>query len=345
MKPIAFGTRALLILLLVVLAVPALAQRQARQADNGERVVTAYPLDPTPPGRMDIGLADMLVVQVADLAAIVGADNTSCPGLRLVMNGVAFDSPLPHRCDLKGNRVLFNLDLLDRTGKAWTDLLAARKRHLAAVDVSLYLEGKGTLRTDARGLTIILMNQIYGLWALAGYVLVVIFFLILARRTQMLRDSGPKSKTLRPYSLARVQTAWWTLLVLGAFLLISLMTGTTVSIPGSILGLMGIAAGTFLGAELVDSNPKSNAEGAADAEAAPAAPAASEGFVRDILSDGSGVAFHRFQMVIWAVALGILFMVKVGDNLAMPEFDTTLLGLMGISNGTYLGMKMGENGK
>jgi hypothetical protein len=32
--------------------------------------------------------------------------------------------------------------------------------------------------------------------------------------------------------------------------------------------------------------------------------------------------------------------VKVAVNLVMPEFDATLLGLMGISNGTYIGFKL-----
>lgn len=30
----------------------------------------------------------------------------------------------------------------------------------------------------------------------------------------------------------------------------------------------------------------------------------------------------------------------VGSSLAMPDFDSTLLALMGISNGTYLGFKL-----
>ena len=48
----------------------------------------------------------------------------------------------------------------------------------------------------------------------------------------------------------------------------------------------------------------------------------------------------------WAGAKGslwlfaVIFVVKVCTNLGMPEFNTTLLGLMGISNGTYLGFKL-----
>ena len=68
----------------------------------------------------------------------------------------------------------------------------------------------------------------------------------------------------------------------------------------------------------------------------------SEHFLQDILSDANGVSFHRFQMLAWTVVLGIIFVGQVYRALAMPEFSTTLLSLMGISAGTYLGLKIPE---
>lgn len=59
-------------------------------------------------------------------------------------------------------------------------------------------------------------------------------------------------------------------------------------------------------------------------------------FPIDILSDAHGVNFHRFQMVVWTLVLGIIFIHEVLSRLSMPEFSTTLLTLMGISSGTYL---------
>lgn len=67
-----------------------------------------------------------------------------------------------------------------------------------------------------------------------------------------------------------------------------------------------------------------------------------EKFRIDILSDAHGVNFHRFQMVVWTVVLGLVFIHEVLSRLAMPEFSTTLLTLMGISNGTYLLGKTSE---
>ena len=71
-------------------------------------------------------------------------------------------------------------------------------------------------------------------------------------------------------------------------------------------------------------------------------PTASAGFLRDILSDSSGYSFHRFQIFAWTIVLGIIFVSSVYNNLTMPEFSTTLLGLMGLSAGTYIGFKFPE---
>ena len=72
------------------------------------------------------------------------------------------------------------------------------------------------------------------------------------------------------------------------------------------------------------------------------APTPSAGFLRDILSDGSGYSFHRFQIFAWTIVLGIIFISSVYNNLTMPEFSSTLLGLMGLSAGTYIGFKFPE---
>jgi hypothetical protein len=76
--------------------------------------------------------------------------------------------------------------------------------------------------------------------------------------------------------------------------------------------------------------------------AADRAPTTSSGFLRDILSDGSGYSFHRFQIFAWTIVLGIIFVSSVYNNLTMPEFSPTLLGLMGLSAGTYIGFKFPE---
>jgi hypothetical protein len=71
-------------------------------------------------------------------------------------------------------------------------------------------------------------------------------------------------------------------------------------------------------------------------------PPSSKG-ITDVLKDGEGISFHRFQIAVWTVVLGLVFIRSVLLQLVMPDFDTTLLGLMGISSGTYIGFKFPES--
>lgn len=69
----------------------------------------------------------------------------------------------------------------------------------------------------------------------------------------------------------------------------------------------------------------------------------SRGFLNDLLSDqhgGGETGFHRIQMLVWTLILGVIFIYSVWETLAMPVFSTTLLELQGISAGVYLGFKI-----
>jgi len=68
----------------------------------------------------------------------------------------------------------------------------------------------------------------------------------------------------------------------------------------------------------------------------------SHGFLYDLLTDGQGYSFHRFQIFAWTLILGIIFVASVYEGLHMPEFNSTLLGLMGLSAGTYVSLKFPE---
>jgi len=69
---------------------------------------------------------------------------------------------------------------------------------------------------------------------------------------------------------------------------------------------------------------------------------ACENFWKDILSDANGVSLYRLQIAVWTIVLGIIFVHDVWNRLAMPEFSSTLLSLMGVSSGTYIGFKFPE---
>lgn len=74
-----------------------------------------------------------------------------------------------------------------------------------------------------------------------------------------------------------------------------------------------------------------------------------KGTMYDLLTETSAgkgvVSFHRFQIFVWTIVLGIMFVANVYNQLAMPQFSATLLGLLGISAGTYVGFKIPENSK
>ena len=63
--------------------------------------------------------------------------------------------------------------------------------------------------------------------------------------------------------------------------------------------------------------------------------------MRDLMSDDRGVvALDRLQVVVWTLVLGGIFLTSVLWDLTMPEFSATMLALMGISSGTYIGFKL-----
>ena len=72
------------------------------------------------------------------------------------------------------------------------------------------------------------------------------------------------------------------------------------------------------------------------------APPLDQVWYRDLLSDENGVSFHRLQIAVWTVVFVVIFARAVWRDFAMPEFDATTLGLMGISSGTYIGFKFPE---
>jgi hypothetical protein len=71
-------------------------------------------------------------------------------------------------------------------------------------------------------------------------------------------------------------------------------------------------------------------------------PFLTEGWFKDLTTDLNGTAIHRLQVFCWTWVLGAVFVVEVIQNLKMPEFNSTLLTLMGISSAGYVGFKYPE---
>ena len=355
-------------------------------------------------GHLELGYDIRLAMSGLDAWIAAGHDAT-----RLVpyLNGRALRGNYPTEVHASLGHLHFELQILPANRGVWIDLLGAPDATDRPVTLSVGLENQSPFDTALTGesspvLTVI--SPTYG-WLSLG-VVVALFggFVWLARRTDIIRDSGPAPAgpgQRKPYNLGRTQMAFWFFLTFGAYAVIWLITDAIDTITPSLLGLMGISASTALGEVLIDSNKDSaaaNRLGASAAEkqaletgvaemqsqlatlvakpaptsddagaranlnrqlheprtrlnllnqqvralAPSASPGVSKGFLQDLLSDGAGYSFHRFQIFGWTVALGGVFISNVYNQLTMPEFSATLLGLMGMSSGTYIGFKFPE---
>jgi hypothetical protein len=67
------------------------------------------------------------------------------------------------------------------------------------------------------------------------------------------------------------------------------------------------------------------------------------GFWSDLFSNEGGAGMHRVQFGLWTLVLMIVFVYEVFQKVSMPDFDKTLLALMGVSSGVYAGLKIPED--
>jgi hypothetical protein len=191
------------------------------------------------------------------------------------------------------------------------------------------------------------------------FVLLCVELLLFGWRSNMLRDGNGAAKP--PFSLAKHQMAVWFVVVVGAYLFVMMTTGAAAATSATALILIGISGATGLTAIAMDTGKRDAAmakkatlleekatvtdptrRAAIDAELLALEPAASKGWLKDLLSDENGVSFHRLQIAVWTIVLVGTFVVAVWRTFAMPDFDATTLGLMGISSGMYLGFKFPE---
>jgi hypothetical protein len=341
-------------------------------------------------------------IVVDDLTKLIPSSNTS--KLVVYLDGLPLrDTPVTLVGD---GQLACQFHQTENSKATWSELLGRANRTTGEYELSVGLEN-GPLLPGYK----FALEVVPPVWLTFYAMLLTVFvglFVWMARSSNIMRDSVtlPATANVRkPYSLARFQMAVWFFLVFAAFLFIWMITGQYDSITPEVLGLMGIASGTALGAAVIDDNKnltaanniadmrprcdglwvemdtlktkveqltaKVGSETPADpkdldllnqAKAELATKTAlweqlvlkmkdtdsrksgstTIGFLDDLLSDANGYSFHRFQILAWTVVLSILFVRSVWAELAMPKFDPTLLALMGVSAGTFLGFKFPE---
>lgn len=368
----------------------------------------ATPLPPRVSAVVDghLELDDLIQIEVEHLQEWMSNPANDPKKLVPFINGRAIRGNYPEEIHSSRNHLMFHLELTPDTKDVWNDLLGAPQGLLRPVAFTVGVEDKPPFDSafdQSHRLPLTVISPKYGVIALLLVLFTLILFFWLARTTNIIRETGTSTVPgkLRPYNLGRTQMAFWFFLIYMSYLVIWLITNALDTITPSLLGLMGISAGTALGEAMIDSG-KDTAQTnqlqeltaekqtleqsitglqsqidnlnalteptASDLDnrvglnkqvqdsrtrlaqineqiqglARPASASVSSGFLRDILSDSSGYSFHRFQIFAWTIVLGIIFVSAVYNNLNMPEFSPTLLGLMGLSSGTYIGFKFPE---
>lgn len=290
------------------------------------------------------------------------------------------------------NRTMINPQMWQSIrGRSEADPLGVRQVHLSFGNSGLINSQLGTQKVEF----VLLQRKSILLWSAIAFSL-LLFFIILSIKSNILRDGRIAAGATRPpMSLARTQMAIWLFLVMITYVWIWLITDELNTVTPSVLGLMGISAGTYLSAAAIDQNrstqspmlrtlteqvdslrlsineldqQQTDVDGleSAEVEAIGAARESllarkaqlektittlrasgtkvkgQSGAIMQLLSDDTGVRLHRFQIFAWTIVLGVIFVTKAVSELNMPEFSATLLGVMGISSGTYLGFKFPE---
>jgi hypothetical protein len=301
--------------------------------DNGGPPVVYYAHSYYKETPYQAGLDDRISLHVQNFKTLLKNANGNCQGIVLFLDNMPIKGDKPESCDATLGRVRYRLLRTKDDDASWHTLLGSPHGYSHPVDVSVGSDQQFSIPTTAK-LKLEVIPRTEFLAFLGIITLALAIFIYLCRTTSLVRSGTHPVPHERPYSLSLFQMSFWFFLVIAAYVFMWLITDELDTITDSVLALIGIGAATALGAALIDKNKTAPA---------PEEPGGtSRGFINDLMSDPNGVSLHRFQMFVWTLVLGVIFIGSVYKNLAMPEFSATLLGLMGISSGTYLGFKFPE---
>lgn len=368
----------------VILPLPAMEQPEKPEAFNAR--VDAAVRD-AEKNEIEARLGDSIILiskKPDELKKYVDWASSHSKAVTLYINGIDTGAtPEAHATD-----GMLQFQLEKRTSdnaKVWSALLREPFQHHKRPNVAatIGIDGQPAPTHAHFTLLVVKFAKVFWFW----FILLILFLIgmfILTKKYGLLRDGATVAGVPPPYSLGRCQMAWWFVLIIVSYVLIWLISGDPDTITTSLLGLMGISAGTALGAALIETSSADDPielqaaltkaqQDLVTAQTAPAAapadpasqsavavaqaavvaatqklnaatkPPKRSWWLREILSDSDGnIVLHRFQIVVWTIVLGIMFVVSVVTELTMPEFSSTLLATMGISAGTYLGFKFPE---
>jgi hypothetical protein len=158
----------------------------------------------------------------------------------------------PTAIDREGGKIVFVLERTADSKNAWSTLLGPPRLY-RNVRVS-FGPPKGDPVPGAVGMRLLILLRLWSLIALALLALGLVTLFYVAIKKDVLRNPGKLQETnkglkaRKSYSLAKTQMLFWFAVVFFSFVVIWLVTWDRgISIPGTVLGLMGISAGTSAG--------------------------------------------------------------------------------------------------
>ncbi len=300
-----------------------------------------------------IARGDYVKIEVENLSNLLRDSTAKTPTPLLYLDGLPLEgiTPIIKPGDNSKTTLVFEVKKTPEATASWNVIYHFPRAFEKKVLFSVGYKGESrAAKNEDIETNFILIRKAQFVATIVSFSLLIIAVFVLAAKTEILRDQvkepedqpgeiEAKKKTAskeKPYSLSRTQLIYWSVIIVMAYVFIWIVTGELAALTGSTLALLGISIGTTAGAKLIDSSQGDRSRHQEKA---------SENFLVDILSDDKGISVHRFQMVLWTVVLGIIFVRQVVLNLELPQLDDNLLALMGISNGAYVGLKIPENSK
>lgn len=165
---------------------------------------------------------------------------------------------------------------------------------------------------------------------------------------------------LPPVSLSQTLTVWWLVIVMLSFGYMLYVTHSVDIVNATMLALLGIPVAVTAGACVVDRSNSGDGCRDADLLAAVAGDQGSGEQVRavlsraretmlitqnlatDLLSETTPETWdpHRGQILVFSVVFGGYYISQLNRLVALPDFSSSVLTLLGISSATYLGFKV-----
>ncbi len=264
--------------------------------------------------------------------SITGLKKDSLGDLILYINGNAMRDIVVQNIDREEHELIFHLD---RHSKYLMKFYPEFPYLWSTIPVSISAGYKSGVIIPVHPVTGSISLEYVSRWSMINsfiFILsIVVSFIVLAATTNLIRIGNDDS----PFSLALTQLSFWSIVIASSFIYIWIVTEELPPISGSTLILLSVSALTTGGSRLVDIRNKTKKD----------LMLSSDSFLEDILKDELGYSVHRAQMFMWTVILGVIFVTSVIRFQQIPQLDESLLALMGISSGAYVGLKTMENKK